>query len=254
MIKHISLTGLILSYSMLTVIIILVHKEKLKITRDIIVTYARMSLQLFLAGFALFYIFKIDKIYLTAIVLLFMMLFAVRIVIDRTKVKLKKITLYLFISIFLSTLTVLSFMLFGVIRLGNFNARYVIPLAGMIIGNSMNSLAISIERFFSKLSDNREIVEDYLCLGANGYEALSFVRKDAFKSALLPSLSSASGMGIVFLPGMMTGQILSGINPIESVNYQISIIIAISVSVVVSNYIILRLLEKIVFNAKKQLN
>ena len=253
MVKHISLTGLALSYSMLTVVIAVSYKENLAITKDIIVTYIKMSLQLFFAGFALSYIFKIDSTVLTSLILLFMILSAALIVIEKTKIKFRKIVLYIFLSISVSALSVLSFMLFGIVHLDNFNAQYVIPLAGMIIGNSMNSLTISIERFFSKLSDNRETIENYLCLGANGYEALEPVRKDAFKSALLPSLSSASGMGIVFLPGMMTGQILSGISPVESVNYQISIVIAILVSIFVSNYIILRLLKKIVLNNKEQL-
>ncbi len=253
MIKHISIEGFVLSYLLLIVIIVLTRKEKLGIIKDIIVSFTRMSLQLFIAGFILLYIFKLNSILLTSSIFVLMVFFASRIVIDRTKVKLKHITLYLFLSISVSSLAVLSFMLIGIIKIKIFDSRYIIPLAGMIIGNSMNSIAIGIERFFSKAQDNKEEIEDFLCLGANGYEAFSKIRKDAFKSSMLPSLSSASGMGIVFLPGMMTGQILSGINPIESVNYQIVIVITIASSVAISNYIILRLLEKSTLNNKEQL-
>ncbi len=253
MVKQISTGGLILSYSMLLIVIYLTHREKLKITKDILISYGRMSIQLFAAGFVLLYVFKMNNIFLTSIIFVFMIFFATRIVIKRTKVQMKRITLYLFISIFISSFSVLVFVLFGIIHLKNPNARYLIPLAGMIIGNSMNSTAIGIERFFSKANDNRELIESFLCLGANRYEALMRIREDAFRSSLLPSLSSASGMGIVFLPGMMTGQILSGINPIESVNYQIVIVISIATAVTISNYLILRLLEKSIFNNKNQL-
>ncbi len=253
MIKHISSSGLFISYGMLLIIILLTNKENLKITKDILISFFRMSVQLFFAGFALLYIFKIDNILLTTCVLVVMIFFASRIVIDRSKVSFKNITLYLFVSILISTSFILLFMLFGVIKLKSFDARYVIPLAGMVIGNSMNSMAINIERFFSKSKDNKEVIEELLCLGANRYEALSFIRMDAFKASLLPSLSSASGMGIVFLPGMMTGQILSGINPLESVSYQIAIVIAIATSVTISNYLILRFIEKSVLNNKEQL-
>ncbi len=253
MFKQISFGGLAASYMLLLVILILTHKEKLKITKDIIVSFGRMSLQLFVAGFVLLYIFKINNIFLTTAIFLSMIFFATKIAVGRAKVKAEKLALYIFFSILISSSTILAFMLFGVIHMNTINARYVIPLAGMIIGNSMNSTAIGIERFFSKAKDNRELIESFLCLGANKHEALSVIRKDAFYSSLLPTLSSASGMGIVFLPGMMTGQILSGINPIQSVNYQIAIVISIATSVTISNYLILRMTQKSVINNKNQL-
>ncbi len=254
MVKQISLFGLCLSYAMLLVMLYLTHKERLNLTKDILISFLRMSVQLFAAGFVLFYVFEINSIALTSLIYLFMIFFATRIVISRTRVKLKGLAVYLFVSILLSTFSILSFMFFGIIHLDSLEARYVIPLAGMVIGNAMNTTTIGIERFFAKARDNRELIEEFLSLGANRYEALSPVRKDAFRSSLLPSLSSASGMGIVFLPGMMTGQILSGVNPIEAVNYQIMIVIAISTGVALSNYLILRMLEKSVFNEHDQLN
>ncbi len=253
MFKQISPVGLCVSYFLLLIIIFLTHKEKLKIGKDVLISFARMSIQLFLAGFVLLYVFRVNNIFLTSAIFVSMVFFATRIVISRTKVSVKNLFFYLFISIFISAFSILSFMLFGIINLKSADARYVIPLAGMIIGNSMNSTAIGIERFFSKAKDNRELIESLLCLGANRNEALSLVRKDAFYSSLLPVLSSASGMGIVFLPGMMTGQILSGINPVQSVNYQIAIVISIATSVTFSNYLILRMLGKSILNNKNQL-
>ena len=240
MIKHITLFGLILSYGFLLLIIFISIKEKLSLAKDVIISFTRMSIQLFAAGFLLYYVFKIDNYIINTVIFLFMIFFASRIVISRTKIKLKNAAFYVFISILISASIVLSITMFGIIRLHHLNARYLIPLAGMIIGNSMNSAAIGIERFFSKAKDNYELIEDLLCLGATNTEALAFIRKDALRASLLPSLTSASGMGIVFLPGMMTGQILSGINPTEAVYYQIVIVIAIAATVCLSNYIMFR--------------
>ncbi len=253
MIKHISSEGLIFSYFMLLIILLLTHKEKLKLEKDIIITFLKMSIQLFFAGFVLLYIFKLNSIVLTTLIMILMIFFATKIVIKRTKIKLKYIGFYLFISISIATVVILATMLVGIIQLNHFNSRYIIPLAGMVIGNSMNSIAINIERFFSKTKASQEIIEELLCMGANRYEALSLVRQEAFRASLIPTLSSASGMGIVFLPGMMTGQILSGINPIESVSYQIVIVISIATSVVIANYIALRFMEKTIFNNKEQI-
>ncbi len=253
MVKQINVYGLLLSYLLLLVILFLTHKEQLKLTKDILFSFARMSVQLFAAGFVLLYIFRINSILLTTGIYLFMIFFATRIAMARAKVKIRKAFLHLFISILASSFIILLFILFAIIHLNSLDARYVIPLAGMVIGNAMNSTTISMERFFSRINEAKDQIETLLCLGANEHEAVSFIRRSAFKSALLPSLSSASGMGIVFLPGMMTGQILSGVNPIEAVNYQIMIVIAISTTVALSNYMVLRLLEKELFRKSGQL-
>ncbi len=243
MAKPIGLNGLIISYLVLTVLFAVSYMEKLRIEKDIFVSYLRMSVQLFLAGFVLIYVFKIDNTIINVIIFLFMILFASRIVVDRSGVKIKNATLFIFLSIFISSVVVLVVLIFGIVHLHKLNARYFIPLAGMVIGNSMNSTAIGIERFFSKIKDNRSKIEDLMGLGATEEEAVSFVKGEALKAALLPTFASASGMGIVFLPGMMTGQILSGVDPTQAVYYQIVIVVAIGATVCLSNYIMIKILS-----------
>ncbi len=243
MAKPIGLNGLIISYLVLTVLFAVSYMEKLRIEKDIFVSYLRMSVQLFLAGFVLIYVFKIDNTIVNVIIFLFMILFASRIVVDRSGVKIKNATLFIFLSIFISSVVVLAVLIFGIVHLHKLNARYFIPLAGMVIGNSMNSTAIGIERFFSKIKDNRSKIEDLMGLGATEEEAVSFVKGEALKAALLPTFASASGMGVVFLPGMMTGQILSGVMPTQAVYYQIVIVIAIGATVCLSNYIMVKILS-----------
>ncbi|AEA33078.1 ABC transporter permease [Hippea maritima] len=244
MVKSIGIYGFIASYFLLLAVLTISYKERLKLEKDILISFARMSLQLFAAGFVLIYLFKLDNIIVNVVVFTVMVGFASNISISRAKLKGKGIGLFVFLSIFVSALVVLVFVFVGIIRMNYPHARYFIPLAGMIIGNSMNSTAIAAERFFSKIKDNKPAIEDLLCIGANWDEALAFVRRDSLKAALLPSLTSASGMGIVFLPGMMTGQILSGVNPKEAVFYQIMIVIAIASVVSLSNYIMVKMVSK----------
>ncbi len=244
MVKPIGLGGLLISYGMLIFVFLISYLEKLKVEKDIAISYLRMSVQLFLAGFVLIYVFKLDSPLVNIVIFLFMIFFASRIVVERSGVKLKNAAVFIFISILASSSVVLVVLLFGIIHLKSLNARYFIPLAGMVVGNSMNSTAIGIERFFSKIKDNRERIEDLLGLGALEEEALMFVRRDALKAALLPVLASASGMGVVFLPGMMTGQILSGVVPTQAVFYQIVIVIAICLTVCLSNYLMVKMLSR----------
>ncbi len=244
MVKPIGVTGLVVSYLILTFVFVISFLERLKLERDILISYLRMSVQLFLAGFVLVYVFKIDNPFLNVVIFLFMIFFASRIVVERSGVKMKNATIFVFLSILISSAVVLTILLFGIVGLNRLNARYFIPLAGMVIGNSMNSTAVGIERFFSKIKDNRSKIEDLMGLGATQEEALSFVRKEALKAALLPALASASGMGVVFLPGMMTGQILSGVKPTQAVYYQIVIVVAIGVTVCLSNYIMVKILSR----------
>ncbi len=244
MVKNISIYGLVLAYLLLFVLIAVSFKEKLKLEKDVVVSFGRMSLQLFLAGFVLLWLFRVDKFYLNVVVLVGMVFFATRIVLKRANISYTGIAKYIFLSILVSSLSVLSIVVFGIVGLSYPRASYLIPLAGMIIGNSMNSTAIGIERFFSTLNNSKEMVEDLLCLGAMSEEAVDFVKQASLKASILPTLTSSSGMGVVFLPGMMTGQVLSGVNPENAVKYQIAIVIAISVAVCLTNYIMLKILSK----------
>ncbi|WP_022671086.1 ABC transporter permease [Hippea alviniae] len=244
MIKQITFEGLLISYLLLLIVLGISYFERLRLEKDILVSFIRMSLQLFAAGFVLSYVFVWDKTILNMLIYLLMIYFASRIVVKRAGVNFSGLSWYIFLSILLSSFAVLVVMLFGVVGLESLNARYFIVLAGMIVGNSMNSTTIGIERFFSSYKDSKGRIEDLLCLGATEEEALKFIGRSALKASILPSLASASGMGIVFLPGMMTGQILSGVNPNQAVFYQISIVAAITTTVCLSNYFMVKTLTK----------
>ncbi len=104
------------------------------------------------------------------------------------------------------------------------SASFAIPLLGMILGNSLNAISLAIDRFRDGLHQDRERVENLLLLGATGWEASREIVTDAIRVGLLPMINTMTVTGIVSLPGMMTGQLLSGVSPLEAVKYQIVIL------------------------------
>ncbi|HBG07433.1 MAG: iron export ABC transporter permease subunit FetB [Geobacteraceae bacterium GWC2_58_44] len=120
-----------------------------------------------------------------------------------------------------------------------YDPRYLIPLAGMIVGNSMNGASLAAERLGAEMRERRDEIETALCLGASGRQASETAVKNAFRAALVPTVNTMAAMGIVSLPGMMTGQILSGTEPVLAVRYQIAIMCAITGAVAITAYLIL---------------
>ena len=145
-----------------------------------------------------------------------MIVFAARIVADRVK---EPDVAYL-VPTFLSMLAgyfLIAVLVTGVIVQPDpwWKPQYFLPLGGMIIGNSMNALAISLERLFSTLRSKRDEVEMRLSLGADYEEASREILAQALKAGMIPSINNMMGVGVVFIPGLMTGQILAGARPYD---------------------------------------
>jgi putative ABC transport system permease protein len=111
----------------------------------------------------------------------------------------------------------------------------------MVIGNSMTGASLAAERLTAEFRERREEIETALCLGSSIQLAAEPAVSSAFRAALIPSVNAMAAMGLVFLPGMMTGQILSGTEPLIAVKYQIAIMCVITGSVATTTFLILRL-------------
>jgi putative ABC transport system permease protein len=109
-----------------------------------------------------------------------------------------------------------------------YDPRYAIPLLGMILGNCMTGIALGLDTLTTSLVSRRAAVEAQLMLGATRQEAVAPVTRQALRSALMPTINSMSATGVVSLPGMMTGQILGGVPPVEAVKYQILVMFLIA--------------------------
>ena len=102
------------------------------------------------------------------------------------------------------------------------------PLLGMILGNTMTGIALGLDRLLTGTARERSSIEARLALGHTISEAMSGVTKDALRSGLIPIINSMSAVGLVSIPGMMTGQILAGVEPMEAVKYQLLIMFLIA--------------------------
>ncbi len=133
------------------------------------------------------------------------------------------------VSMFISSFTVALFALIVVV--GNepwYQPQYAIPLLGMLLGNTMNGIALALDRLTQTAWEQRETIEARLMLGHTTVEAVSGIRQQVFRSGLIPIINAMAAAGIVSLPGMMTGQILAGAPPVEAVKYQIMIMFLIA--------------------------
>lgn len=109
-----------------------------------------------------------------------------------------------------------------------YDPRYAVPLLGMVLGNAMTGVSLSLARLLSAAEREKAAIEARLCLGEPFARAMSGAVREAMLSGLVPTLNSMSAAGLVFLPGMMTGQILAGVDPIDAVKYQLLIMFLIS--------------------------
>ncbi|HEY4578373.1 MAG TPA: ABC transporter permease, partial [Savagea sp.] len=134
-----------------------------------------------------------------------------------------------------------------------FDPRYVIPIAGMMVGNAMTGVTLGIQSLLDNMSNNRDKVEAALMLGATPKQAVKRYVDRAFDSAVLPTINNMVGMGIVFLPGMMTGQILAGLSPVTAIQYQLAIMLGILGGVAMSVILFTQLAYKTFFTEDAQL-
>ncbi|HEY9190343.1 MAG TPA: ABC transporter permease [Sulfurovum sp.] len=173
----------------------------------------RMLLQLMLIGYVLIYIFASDSPYLVVLVLSVMLVAASIIAMRPLQRQHRSNYLYAFASIFIGGAITLFLVAFGVVELDPwYEPRFLIPIAGMIFANSMNAVSISAERFENEI------------LRESSYRE---ARAISYKAALIPIINALFAVGLVSLPGMMTGQILSGVDPLIAVRYQIMVMLMI---------------------------
>lgn len=190
------------------VVLVIIYRWSLDI-RTAMWALARMLVQLFAVGYVLITIFLSDNGWLILAMLALMLSAASWIALGPVREHRRKLYSKVWVSIAVGGGLTLALVTQGVLRLEPwFEPRYLIPLGGMIFANAMNSVSISAERYFAELT--------------GGVEYLP-ARQSALRAALIPLINSLFAVGIVSLPGMMTGQILSGVDPLVAATYQIMV-------------------------------
>jgi putative ABC transport system permease protein len=134
-----------------------------------------------------------------------------------------------------------------------FEARYVIPIGGMMLSSAMNVVAQVFERLFASARAEAETLEQYLALGATPEQALAPYVKAALRAALIPTINGLVTVGLVSLPGMMTGQILSGTAPEQAVRYQLVVMYQLVAVAAVAGVLAASFARRLIFTRDAQL-
>lgn len=241
----ISYWGLVFSMLLLAFPLLIFWQIQLRLSKKLFVSFGRMIAQLALIGIWLQILLDKDNIWLTLLWVCVMLSNAVFTLKSRVKVQKAMLLTIFFVALGLASLIVMPWILIVVIMPKPlFTAGVMIPIYGMVLGNSMNSCALAMERFEGKLSDNWKAYYTKLSLGASHWEAALPAFRQAMHISLLPRLLSIASMGIVSLPGMMTGQILGGATALVAIKYQMMIMAAIFSAVSIADYVAIRLYLK----------
>lgn len=238
----ISLWDLITVYSLLLMSIGLSHLLKARQGKDLFWAGLRMFVQLLVVGYVLHLVFALETAVPVLLILVVMIGFAVQTIGARVQEKMPHFYRVVGTAILFGCGGMTFFFCTLVIGLEPwYDPRYLIPLAGMVIGNSMTGASLAVERLAAEFRERREEIETALSLGSSVQLAAESAVSSSFRAALIPSVNAMAAMGLVFLPGMMTGQILSGTAPLIAVKYQIAIMCVITGSVALTTFLILKL-------------
>lgn len=246
---------LALGYIFVLLILFILKRRQISREKELILATFRMTFQLVIMGFLLTIIIENPHPLITLFMVVIMLAFAVFTIFRKFKSRLfSELKKVIVITLPIGTLSSLLYFLFVVIRIEPyFNPQYVIPITGMIVGNSMTGISLGIHTMLNRFTDNKEALETALHLGATPKVACKTIVNESFDAAIMPTLNNMLGMGIIFLPGMMTGQILSGVAPTTAIMYQIGIMLGILGGVAFSTYLSLRWGYMTFFNTQDQL-
>ncbi|TCS82483.1 ABC transporter permease [Tepidibacillus fermentans] len=241
--------ALILTLVFVAVSIFLSVWQRLGLEKDIMIGTIRAAIQLIAVGYVLHTIFRLRS--WIFILLMLTVMITVATLNARKKGKgLLGIGRRIAIAITLTEILTMG-LLIGLKIIGS-TPQYVIPISGMIIGNAMVVSGLFLNRLKSEIDTRREEIKVYLALGATSKQAISSVMRSTVKAAMLPTIDGMKTVGLVQLPGMMTGMIVAGANPIEAVRYQILIMYSFTSSAAITAIVLGILTHGLLFNKAHQ--
>lgn len=223
---HLTPWDLVIASGMIVLLAITSILLQLNIAKQLVIAACRNVVQLLLIGYILKLIFNTNNLYLLATIATIMLLVAGYEINARQKYPLKRWvgfkigTSALFLSSFAMALLTLTVI---VAPTPWYSPQYSIPLLGMLLGNTMNGISLGMDKLNQSVYQQKQIIEQRLMLGHRYQDAIKDIRIESVRTGMIPIVNSMAIAGLVSLPGMMTGQILSGTPPVEAVKYQILI-------------------------------
>lgn len=242
--------SLILSTGLLMIAIFIDYKEKLNLGNDIFIAGVRAVIQLFLIGYVLSYIIRLDNVLVTLAMVLFIVFNAGYNAHIRSE-GIPRSFMISMISIGLGTAITLGILVVsGAIE---WVPSQIVPITGMIASNAMVALGLTFQSLNSKFADQRQQVLEKLALGANEKQASMSIIRESVKTGMSPSIDRTKTVGLVSLPGMMSGLIFAGIEPTEAIRYQIVVMFMLIGVTSIASFIASYLAYRQFFNERSQL-
>uniref|UniRef100_A0ACD5H0I8 ABC transporter permease n=1 Tax=Desertifilum tharense IPPAS B-1220 TaxID=1781255 RepID=A0ACD5H0I8_9CYAN len=227
---------------------------RLGLEQRLAIASIRMVVQLLLVGYILEWVFTLRDPIWVLLVAFAMTFMAGRAAVGRTRRRYDNIYWNSLLSILGAATVITGLTVQGVIGVDPwYDPQYLIPLLGMILGNALTGTSLALDRFMEDLVSRREQIESLLALGATRWEAAHNIVTEALRTGMIPTINSMMVMGIVSLPGMMTGQILAGATPTDAVRYQIVILFAIAYGTALTTISIILLAFFSLFSPNHQL-
>jgi putative ABC transport system permease protein len=253
---ELTLADLAIAAVLVLLLALLSIRLRSNISQQLIIAAMRTAVQLTLVGLVLKVLFANAGFGWVMLMALVMLLVAGREVMARQERRFKGWLGYAVgtFSMFLSSFAVTVFAL--VVILGEdpwYTPQYAIPLLGMLLGNTMNGIAIAMDRLTHMAWEQRAVIEARLMLGERWDQAIADYRRQAIRSGMIPIINAMAAAGIVSLPGMMTGQILAGAPPVEAVKYQILIMFLISAGTGLGTLVAVSIGSKQLFDERQRL-
>lgn len=227
--------------------------QKLGLEWSLAIATIRTVVQLLAVGYILEIVFALNNPGAVLAIIAVMAVIAAIVARNRISQKVPKLLPVVGVAISISTALTLGYLNLLVLRPDPwFNPQYLVPLAGILLGNAMNAAAIGGERLVNTLNNSQLEIETHLSLGATPSQATAAYRKEAIKAGLIPTLNSMMVVGVVTLPGIITGQILSGVNPLDAAVYQILIMFILAVATLSTTILLIQGIDRQFFNQAAQ--
>ncbi len=241
--------NLFLGYLMLIIPISILYWFQTGLVKQVFISVARMTIQLFLVGLYLEVIFNLNNIWINIGWVILMIIIATFVTIKRSELNSKIFFIPISTAILISIIIIDAYFIGLVVRSEYFfDARFFIPISGMLIGNCMERNIIALNSYYRSITRESLMYKYFLANGATRTEALQPYIKEALKASFNPILANMAVIGLIALPGVMTGQILGGSSPNIAIQYQIMLLMSIFIGTMITIIITILVGNKYIFD------
>lgn len=247
---EISNFSLVLSTLLLFIAIFVDYKEQLGLGKDILIAGVRVVIQLFIIGYVLGFVFQVDNNLLTLVMVLFIV-FNASYNAHKTSEGIPNSFKVSAISISVGTAIALVILIFS--RAIDWTPSQIVPITGMIAANAMTTIGVVYRSLTTQFNDRRQQVQEKLALGANPKQASQSILRDSIQTGMSPSIERTKTVGLVSLPGMMSGLMFAGVDPIQAIRYQIVVMFMLISVTAISSFIASYMVYRSFYNEQMQL-